>query len=65
MAETTSTDFNSASRALRNRYPEGAFNTQYRLRLCLEDHRRPFDTLDMSQFGVSQAFVLHYCELAK
>jgi hypothetical protein len=39
---------NGVSRALHNRYLEGAFNTQFRLpqlRRRLEDHRRPFDTL--------------------
>ena len=39
---------NSVSRALHNRYLEGAFNTQFRLpelRRRFENHRRPFDTL--------------------
>ncbi len=39
---------NSVSRALHNRYLEGAFNTQFRLpqlRRRLEDRRRPFDAL--------------------
>ncbi len=39
---------NSVSRALHNRYLEGAFNTQFRLpqlRRRFENHRRPFDRL--------------------